>query len=135
MPSSPQSTARPNINITPLIDVLLVLLIIFMVISPMRPHSFEAKIPDKLVTEPIVPICDGLLVVTIGLDRTLALNGIEFTPEQLSTTLVDVLAERADHTVFIKAPRQLSYSVVADVVDLIKGAGSSPIGLQVDFLE
>jgi biopolymer transport protein ExbD len=73
-----QNTAatKPFINVTPLIDVLLVVLIIFMVAAPLRPHSFSAKLPAKPdQTVPLEP-SDLTLVVTIEVDRTLKLNSI-----------------------------------------------------------
>ena len=66
----------PNINVTPLIDVLLVLLIIFMVAAPMKPHRFEAKLPSIPHDNPQVNPGELTLVVTIQPDRTLKLNGL-----------------------------------------------------------
>jgi biopolymer transport protein ExbD len=86
-------SAAPNINVTPLIDVLLVLLIIFMVITPMKPHKFETKIPEKppdSMPEDMVPD-PGLLVVTVGKDRKIQLNQQEMSPEDLGTRLKDEL--------------------------------------------
>jgi biopolymer transport protein ExbD len=150
----------PFINVTPLIDVLLVLLIIFMVSAPTKLSKFAAKLPsppdDSLRLQPNI----DTLVVTIELDRTLKLNGLTDMgtvddTSKLSTRLSDLFKERKKNhvyrdeligrmdlpedsriqkTVFIKAPRSISYGEVAKVIDGIKGAGADPIGLQLDGL-
>lgn len=150
---------KPNINVTPLIDVLLVLLIIFMVAVPLRPHRFKASLPappDDRILNPD----DRTLVVTIAPDRTLKLNALSAMGtvddmSKLNTTLAELFRERTrnlvyrdsmvmrtdlpletriEKTVFIKAPRSLGYGEVAKVIDGVKGAGADPIGLQLDDL-
>ena len=149
----------PNINVTPLIDVLLVLLIIFMVISPLKPSRFKAMIP-QLPAEQELPPDPRSLVVTINKDLTLKLNGIEGLGSvndtgPLSAKLASLFQERKENhvysegmenrtdlpeesrilkTVFIKAPPSLPYGEVTKVIDGIKGAGADPIGLQIDDL-
>lgn len=152
--------ARPNINVTPLIDVLLVMLIIFMVVSPLKPARFLAQVPSPPDREvPLVPN-DKTLVVTINPDRTLMLNHIKDMGSvndtgKLGSTLVDLFQQRQQNhvyrddardrvdlpdsvriekTVFIKAPRSIPYAEVMRVLDGIKGAGAGPIGLQIDDL-
>ncbi len=150
------SEASPYINVTPLIDVLLVLLIIFMVISPLRPSRFETKIPSEPDEIP-AELNIHTLVVTINQDLSLKLNGIEGLgttndPGKLSAKLVDVFRERkANHvydktmanlpenervlrSVFIKAPRSVRYGEITKVIDSLKGAGANPVGLQIDDL-
>jgi len=152
--------ARPSINVTPLIDVLLVMLIIFMVAAPLKPQRFLTKVPSKPEQDDRLQPNINTLVVTIKSDRTLMLNrtgdiGSIYDTSKLSATLADVfqqrrqnhaykneLRDRADlpedarieKTVFIKAPRSLPYADVVRVLDGIKGAGASPIGLQIDDL-
>ena len=152
--------SKPSINVTPLIDVLLVMLIIFMVAAPLKPQRFLTKVPSQPdMTVPVEPPLYGL-VVTIKSDRSLMLNretdmGSVYDTTKLATTLADVfqqrrqnhdykyeLRDRADlpedvrieKTVFIKAPRALPYADVVQVLDSIKGAGATPIGLQIDDL-
>jgi biopolymer transport protein ExbD len=152
--------SKPFINVTPLIDVLLVVLIIFMVAAPLRPHSFAAKLPaepDKRILTPDI----RTLLVTIRPDGTLQLNGLTddmgtiTDSSKLSSFLAALFKERqANHvyrdemlsridlpeieriekTVFIKAPRSIAYGEVAKVIDGVKGAGASPVGLQLDGL-
>ena len=142
----------PAINVTPLIDVLLVLLIIFMVAAPLKPHRFLAKLPAEPDNNSRIAPGPLTLVVTINPDRTLTLNQTpdmgtidNFSP--LSQKLISVFEERTrnrayrpDHqqiekTVFIKAPRNIPYGEVARVLDGLKGTGADPIGLQLDNLK
>ena len=156
------TTAVPYINVTPLIDVLLVLLIIFMVVTPLKPSRFKADIPtqrdpnedlSKLKPNPLT------LVVSIGSDLQLKLNqdnmGSVNDTGTLSQKLIQTFKarkdqraykvgmetrtdlpeeERIENTVFVKAPRALKYGDVVKVIDAIKGAGANPVGLQVDDL-
>ena len=154
------SYAKPNINVTPLIDVLLVLLIIFMVVSPLKPARFLTKVPSRPDPDDRVIANINTLVVTIKPDRTLLLNsltdmGSVNDTSKLSTTLVGLFQKRLQNhayrdeardrvdlpdsvriekTVFIKAPRSIPYGEVARVIDGLKGAGAEPVGLQLDGL-
>ena len=137
----------PNINVTPLIDVLLVLLIIFMVAAPLRPHRFLAKLPAEPPPQPERELepHPHTLVVTIQLDRTLKLNELtnmgtiyDLSPLalKLKETFEERLRNRVDQkTVFIKAPRSLPYGDVVRVLDGLKATGAQPIGLQLDDLK
>ncbi len=156
------TTAEPYINVTPLIDVLLVLLIIFMVVTPLKPSRFQADIPtqrdpnedlSQLKPNPLT------LVVSIAPDLSIKLNqdsmGSVNDPSALAQRLVLVFQQRKEtraykvgmetatnvkdedrieKTVFVKAPRSLRYGDVVKVIDAIKGAGANPVGLQVDDL-
>lgn len=151
---------KPNINVTPLIDVLLVLLIIFMVISPIKPTDFKAKIPQEPdMANPANPNTDTL-VVSLHSDSTLKLNnendlGTVQEPKKLIERLSRTFqkraenrdyaenkefrtdlpeAERIEKTVFIKAPRSTNYGSVVKVIDAVKVAGANPISLQIDDL-
>lgn len=151
----------PTINVTPLIDVLLVLLIIFMVAAPLKPHRFLAKVPDEPLNRTDIPPDPLTLVVTIEPDRTLKLNDLTDmgTVDDLSTlnarlitlfedrrrnrayrpdmvTRTDLPEQmRIQKTVFIKAPLGIPYGEVARVMDALKGSGADPIGLQLDNLK
>jgi biopolymer transport protein ExbD len=152
---------KPNINVTPLIDVLLVLLIIFMVVAPLKPSGFKARVPSEWKDiGPVVPN-PKTLVVIVGADASLKLNtetdmGTTGDPTNLIRRLNRVFDQRIaggdisesfaddpnrptkdpiERTVFIKAPRSLDYGSVARVVDAVKLAGAYPISLQVDELD
>lgn len=128
----------PNINVTPLIDVLLVLLIIFMVITPKRPHQFDSRIPQKTQQDQPERVDLLSLVITIPASGGFMLNQTPIaTREELGGVLLKALAGRpADRkAVSIKAPKALAYGDVIKVVDVAKGAGAFPIGLQIEGLE
>jgi biopolymer transport protein ExbD len=151
----------PAINVTPLIDVLLVLLIIFMVAAPLKPHRFLAKLPSPPENNRNIPPGPLTLVVTIEPDRTLKLNQLSNmgTVDDISPLTLKLISlfeertrnrayredmifrtdlpdsERIEKTIFIKAPRSISYGEVARVLDGLKGTGAAPIGLQLDDLQ
>jgi biopolymer transport protein ExbD len=132
--------AVPYINMTPMIDILLVLLIIFMVISPKKPHRFESRIPERppenMPEQPPDPLA---LLVTIPMDgESFKLNqdelsGLKALGERLFKALDGRPADRK--AVFIKAPRALNYGQVVKVIDVVKQVGGEPIGLQIEGLD
>lgn len=159
----PSVPALPNINVTPLIDVLLVLLIIFMVSVPLKPSRFRTLIPEPPEDDQLIHLSPRTLIVEIDRDLRLRLiRGIETVaegevgdPRGVTARLAAEFAERrsrgswradAEHrtelpaderiekTVFIRAPRSVPYGAVAKTIDGIRGAGASPIGLQTDEL-
>jgi biopolymer transport protein ExbD len=132
--------AVPNINVTPMIDILLVLLIIFMVISPQKPHQFEAKIPEKPPENmPDIPPDPLSLLITVPKNgdvyklNTEELKGTNALYERLFAALNGRPADRK--AVFIKAPRTIAYGEVVKVIDAVKQAGGQPVGLQIEDLE
>jgi len=128
----------PFINVTPLIDVLLVLLIIFMILSPSRSNKFDARIPDKPEQKEPDPNPNLALVVTIDHGGGYALNMQPAkTLDELQSQLRRALEGRPTElkAVFLKAPRELNYGEVAKVIDVMKSAGCAPIGLQIENLD
>ena len=145
--------AVPNINVTPLIDVLLVLLIIFMIISPMKPHQFEAKVPAEPKDDLNVEAKPNPLTLVVSInksDLSLRLNndsaGNVTDTEALTNRLSTIFKDRENNgvfkegtnevekTVFVKAPKTVKYGDVVKVIDGVKTAGAQPIGLQIDDL-
>ena len=146
--------AAPQINVTPLIDVLLVLLIIFMVITPSKPSRFEAKVPAEPKPEEkqadVRPNPLTLVVAINNSDKSITLNsekvGDISNTGDLTAKLTQIFAERTSNgtfregtnevekTVFVKSPRSSKYGEVVKVIDAAKTAGATPIGLQIDDL-
>ena len=134
----------PNINVTPLIDVLLVLLIIFMVVTPVKPSRFEARVPPEARNDNAAPH-PYTIVVSVTPDRRIQINrepatGSVDDPGAAIDRLKDLFAQRdanfvGERTVFIKAPLKLDYGSVARVVDAVKVAGARPVSLQIDRLD
>jgi biopolymer transport protein ExbD len=145
--------ATPNINVTPLIDVLLVLLIIFMCITPLKPSRFEAKVPAEPKDQQDVNIKPNPLTLVVAINKetkAITLNNDTFgdvsDTEKLHNKLAEIFKERENNgvfregtnevekTIFIKSPKSVRYGDVVKVIDAAKDAGASPIGLQIDDL-
>jgi biopolymer transport protein ExbD len=146
--------ASPNINVTPLIDVLLVLLIIFMIIAPSKPSRFKAQVPaepkpdEQTASKPnpltlVVSINKGDLKVTLNNEDAGDVSNTELLTNKLQQIFKDrenngVIREgtnEVEKTVFIKSPKTVSYGNVVKVIDGVKFAGAEPIGLQIDDLQ
>ena len=151
--ASSSSGASPNINVTPLIDVLLVLLIIFMCITPLKPSRFEAKVPAEPKDQQDVNVKPNPLTLVVAINKEtkgITLNNENFgdvsDTEKLNTKLNEIFRERENNgvfregtnevekTIFIKSPKSIRYGDVVRVIDAAKSAGASPIGLQIDDL-
>jgi len=145
--------AKPSINVTPLIDVLLVLLIIFMVITPLKPSRFEAKVPSEPKDQPQANVKPNPLTLVVAINKdtkAVTLNNEPFgdvtDTQKLSDKLKEIFKQREDNgvlregtnevekTLFIKSPKSVRYGDVVKVIDASKAAGASPIGLQIDDL-
>jgi biopolymer transport protein TolR len=127
---------RCDINMTPMIDILLVLLIIFMVITPLTPHGLEAlapEPPDKKNQPP--PDQDRTVVIVIDKDKSMHINNEDTDMDKLGPRLEQIFKTRAERVVFVKGDPDLEYQTVAKAIDIAKGAQMDKVGLMTPKLE
>jgi len=123
-----------DINITPYIDILLVLLIIFMVITPVRQMDLDVKVPQQSETPPDQkPIVDpSVIVVSIGESMQIAINNEDTSIGLLGTKLQEIYSARANKNMFVSASPKLPYGDVVRIIDIAKGAGVGDVGLLIE---
>ena len=118
---------RAEINVTPLVDVVLVLLVIFMVVTPLMKQEQAVDLPITKASRPAEETRQ--LTLTIAADGALTLDGAAIAQDRLGERLEAVFAGREDRTVFLAADKSLPYATVVDVIDACRAAGVSAIGL------
>ena len=128
--------AMSEINMTPMIDILLVLLIIFMVITPMTPHGLEALVPQPPPPGAQQNVNDTrTVVIIINRDKTMLLNAEPMDENRLGARLEEVFKTRNERVVFVKGDPDLEYQVVTRAIDIAKGAGIDKVGLMTPKVE
>jgi biopolymer transport protein TolR len=119
------SKQKSEPNVVPLCDILLVLLIIFMVITPIMQKGIDVKLPESQEG----PGGGGAIVLTLESDHTIKLNQDTVDPNLLENTLRDLYQTRTDKTIFIRADETLFYQDVLHIIDIAKGAGIEVLGV------
>jgi len=124
------AAVNSDINVTPMVDVMLVLLIIFMVITPMlqKGVSVELVKTDNPIQMPDADKEDAVLVAVMR-DGTIFLGSDKIAADQLTAKVKDQLANKTDKRIFIKADARAKYGDVVDVVDNVRAAGVDELGL------
>jgi len=121
---------KSDINMTPMIDVLLVLIIIFMVITPLTPHGLEALVPQPPPPGAKADQSDTrTVVISIAKDHSLMINQETTTEQALGPRLEEIFKTRAERVVFVKGDPDLEYQFVARAIDTAHGAGIDKVGL------
>jgi len=125
-----------DMNVTPFIDVLLVLLIIFMVIAPVTPKGLEALVPQPAPPNQQQTAADTrTVVISVNRDRSLLINQEPVEESRLGARLEEIFKTRAERVVFVKGDPDLEYRAVATVIDIAHGAGIEKVGLMTQKTE
>jgi biopolymer transport protein ExbD len=124
---------RADINVTPFIDILLVLLVIFMTISPTIPTGLDAQVPQQPPPgqENVKPR-DDVIVLSVDRNGIIRINQDEVEPQQLDGRIRDIFKSRSDRTIFLQADNNLLFNDVAQVIDIVKAAGAERLGLMTE---
>ena len=122
-----------EINVTPMIDILLVLLIIFMVIVPVTPKGLDALVPQPPKNPQQQPPSDRTIVVQVlyrpGAAPAYKINETDVTHAELLARLTEIYANRAERVMFVKGDDNVNFAYIADVIDIGKAANVDHIGL------
>jgi biopolymer transport protein TolR len=122
-----EKTSMSEINVTPLVDVMLVLLIIFMVTAPMLSMGIDVNLPR--VKTKSIDIAEEKLVLTINENKEVFLNKTGVALSDLKAKLTAIYAGRVDREIFLRADKSVSYGFVVEVMSEIRKAGIDKLGM------
>jgi len=123
-----QGGLKADINVTPLVDVMLVLLIIMMLVAPMLQKGVDVKLPSAANTTD-KPDTQGQTVVGIQANKQIFLNSVPVRQADLQTRVTDLMASQTEKVVLIKADEDVDYGTVMETMDNLRAAGVEDMGL------
>ena len=131
-----QGGPKSDINMTPMIDVLLVLIIIFMVITPLTPKGLEALVPQPPPPGQKQTLSDQrTVVIVIDANHHMTINSEDTTEATMGERLTEIFKTRAERVVFVKGDPSIDFQYVAKAIDIAHGAGIDKVGLMTAKVE
>lgn len=127
--------AKADINVTPMIDVLLVLIIIFMVINPPDSKGLDALAPQPPPKNTPPPENDRAVVIQVGADRSVKINQEISNFNDLGTRLQEIFKTRAEKIAFVKGEKETEFRYIAQAIDIAKGNGVEKVGIMTPKIE
>jgi biopolymer transport protein TolR len=128
-----QSGTLSEINVTPLVDVMLVLLVVFMVTAPMLQTGVEVNLPEAKART--IPDDTGLLIVTIAPDHKVYIGKMQIAPENVDATLKSNAKLQADHEAYLHADQSLPYGEIVKIMAAMQQGGAEKLGLITDAMK
>src|SRR5687767_4621112 len=123
-----QGAVKSDINVTPLVDVMLVLLIIMMLVAPMLKKGVDVKLPSAANTTD-KPDSQGQTVVGTQANKQIYLNSVQVHATDLGTRVADIMSNQSEKVVLIKADEDVDYATVMETMDNLRAAGVEDMGL------
>jgi biopolymer transport protein TolR len=126
---------KSEINVTPLVDVVLVLLIIFMVVQPLLQMGYVVQVPPNSSTPPPPEASKDQIIVTVTANKDVYLNKERIELQNLPIRLQEVLRNRGSKVVFFSADDGVNYGKAMEVMDTVRNNGAKNIGIVMDYVD